>query len=238
MIFSGIKLREALIKERAHQLKLIDQAKSILADSTRKDEEVLDRLKSSVEENVNLNPGLIDENIFSLSEIRTICIRYRLRFLESTFFKPEYPYSSIAEIKTFERKFGAEVKSFHIIAPSKAFELENINKDPLLFARLNKNSYYLIHQWGKDLAWYRRFVAWPLQNFKTLLITLGILCVLFAIAIPSSIMHIFSVQSEIYLRIWLTVHTFIGLIGIALWIGLAFDKTFSSLNWNSKYYNY
>ena len=106
------------------------------------------------------------------------------------------------------------------MAPSKAFDLENINKDPLLFAQLNDNTFYLIHQWGHDLAWYRRLLTWPLQNFKTLMIFLMTVCFLFAFSLPSSIMHIFTLQSEIYLRLWLTIHTFIGLLGFALvgWI--------------------
>jgi hypothetical protein len=40
-----------------------------------------------------------------------------------------------------------------------------------------------------------------------------------------------------FLRLWLTIHTFIGLFGVTLWLGISYEKTFSSLNWDSKFYN-
>ena len=239
MIFSRINIRKALIKERGHQQELLRQANVLLNKASIKDENVISRLKQNSTDKYLLLPKNINsENIFSIEEIKQICIKYRLRFLDSSYFKSEYPYAAISEINDFEIKYGIKINSFRIIAPSKAFDLQNINKDPLLFAKLNDKSYYLIHQWGNDLAWYRRILSWPFQNFKTLIITLSIICFIFAFSLPSSIMNIFSFQSEMYLRIWLTVHTFIGLLGITLWLGISFDKTFSAHSWDSKYYNY
>ncbi|MBK6838196.1 MAG: hypothetical protein IPG90_07875 [Bacteroidetes bacterium] len=60
----------------------------------------------------------------------------------------------------------------------------------------------------------------------------------FAFLLPASIMNIWNIESEFYLRVWLTMHTFIGIFGLTLFAGLSFDKTFSSMNWNSKYFNY
>jgi hypothetical protein len=216
---------------------LLDEVNQLLSEASGNDSDVISRLK--VKGNpVDVNEEIDQSNIFTLEEIRTICIRYRLRFLDSTHFKSQYPYSAISEINAFEKKHQLKINSFRIIAPSKAFDLENINKDPLLFAQLNNNTYYLLHQWGHELSWYRKLIVWPLQNFKNLLITITICCFLFAFSIPSSVMHIFSFQSEMYLRIWLAIHTFIGVLGLTLWAGLAFEKTFSSQNWDSKYYNY
>jgi len=239
MIFSALNIRKELIKERNHQQELLQAANRLLENAAASESEILSRLKNKTGENSNLPiENLDEENIFSIYEIRQICIRYRLRFLESTFFKSEFPYAAIAEINSFEKKHDVKIQSFRIIAPSKEFELENINKDPLLFAQLSDRSFYLIHQWGHDLAWYRKILSWPLQNFKTLMITLAALCVIFSFSLPSSIMNILNFQSEIYLRLWLTVHTFIGLLGLTLWIGLSYDKNFSSNNWDSKYFNY
>ena len=238
MLFNRINIRSSLVRERNSQQRLLRQANDILNASFRNDAETLERLKKSSDQKINFSELINSENIFSLEEIKKVCIRYRLRFLDTSYFRPPYPYTAISEINDFEKKSGIKIKSFKIIAPSKAFDLENINKDPILFAELSNNKFYLLHQWGTELSWHRKLLTWPLQNFKTLLITLFLFCFAFSFSIPSSDMNIFSLQSEIYLRIWLSIHTFIGLLGLVLWAGLSFDKTFSSLNWNSKYYNY
>lgn len=241
MIFSNINIKSELIREKSRQQRIMNEVYDLLNDEIEKDAAILARLKSGRDRSTNsenVHADLAAENIFRLEEIKKICIRFRLRFLESTYFKAEYPYEAISNIKSLERTLGKEIVSFHIIAPEKAFELENINKDPLLFANLGNGQYYLLHQWGTDLAWYKRILCWPLQNFKTFLITLFLVCAAFSFSIPTSFMQVFSFSNEMYLRIWLSIHTFIAMFGISLWAGLSFDKTFSSLNWNSKYYNY
>lgn len=201
---------------------------------------VLSRLKGETPDSIP-SPVLNEEDalqVFTLNEIRKVCIRYRLRFLESKYFKAEFPYEAIRRVNDFERRYNVTIEQFRIIAPDHAFNLENINKDPLLFAELSDGRYYLVHKWGRDLEWYKKLVSWPLQSFKTYIITLGLISLLFTFLLPSSIMHVFSFESEMYLRMWLAVHTFIGLMGMTIWYGLTFDKTFSNLNWQSKYYNY
>jgi hypothetical protein len=236
MLFSSINIRNVLVHERKSQEKLIREANQLLERNSERDRETESRLKNP--QGGNIEKEIDDENVFSINEIRNICIRYRLRFLDTAHFRSKYPYDAIAEINAFEKKHDTTIKSFRIIAPSKAFDLENINKDPLLFAELTNNRFYLLHQWGKELKWYRKIFAWPLQNFRSMIITLLICCFIFAFSIPSSAMHIFSFESEMYLRIWLTIHTFIGTLGLILWAGISFDKSFSSMNWNSKYQNY
>ncbi len=238
MIFSPINLRDELDKEKARQNKLLKEAKSLLAESVEKDKEIMLRLKDASGKGSSLNLNNPEkENIFSIEEIRSVCIRYRLRFLDTSLFRSSYPYEAITAIKSFEKKYNTTVESFRIVAPGRAFKLENINKDPLLFVPLSENSFYLIHQWGSNLTWYRRILTWPFQNLKTLLISLLLCSFLFSFSLPSAIMNIINFQSEIFLRLWLAIHTFIGLFGITLWLGISYEKTFSSLNWNSKFYN-
>lgn len=238
MLFSSINIKKELIKHRSNQPELLKEAQEILSEEAERDKEIVSRLKRN-----NHHDGLqisVDDigNIFSIEDIRHICIRYRLRFLESGHFKSEYPYDALSEIKAFEKKYNTKIESFHIIAPSEAFALENINKDPLLFAQLSDRSYYLLHQWGTDMKWYRKILAWPVQNLKTLLLSLFAICFMLSFALPDSLMHVFTYQSSMYLRIWLSIHMFIGLTGFVLWAGVSYDKTVSEMNWNSKYYNY
>ncbi len=238
MLFSGLNIKKELIRHRSNQNDLLKEVQDLLSEQSDKDLEILSRLKKNNSHSDIQLDSSESENIFSIDDIRHICIRYRLRFLESVHFKSEYPYDAISEIKAFEKKYNVTIQSFHIIAPSEAFDLENINKDPLLFARLSERNYYLLHQWGNDMKWYRKILAWPLQNLKTFLLTLITICTLLSFALPDSLMHVFTFQSSMYLRIWLSIHMFIGLTGLTLWAGLSYDKSFSEMNWESKYYNY
>lgn len=218
----------------------MNEVHALLDAGQQSDQDVMDRLFGN--DNHGIRPlDLIPEDqerIFSLEEIRTTCIRYRLRFLETHFFRSEFPYEAVLKIRAFEERYVTRIEQFRIAAPDHAFKLENINKDPLLFAELADGRYYLIHQWGQDLAWYKRYLLWPLQNLKTFLFTVLAAGFLLSWSIPASVLHVFTLQSEIYLRIWFALHLFIGITGMALWAGLSFDKSFSSMSWNSQYRNY
>lgn len=240
MIFSPVNLKKELIRERIRQQQIMNEVHDLLQAGERRDQDVLKRLTGAgVEHGSPLT--LIEEDrerIFSIQEIRQTCIRYRLRFLDTRFFRSEFPYEAVQKIKEFEDRYGLQIAQFRIAAPDHVFKLENIHKDPLLFAELADGRYYLIHQWGEDLAWYKRYLLWPLQSLKTFLLTVLTASFLMSFMIPSAVMHVFTLQSEIYLRIWFALHLFIGITGLSLWVGLSFDKTFSSMSWNSKYRNY
>lgn len=239
MLFPPINLEKELLKEKRKKTNPYDQALSFLQEAEKRDQEVLQRLKNDEGDTTTVNIAALDhENIFTLEQIKAICIRYRLRFLDSKYFKAEFPYEAVLRINEFERKTGKRIEHFKIVAPDQLFNLENINKDPLLFADLGNDRFYLLHKWGNDLAWYKRWLAWPLQSFTTYFISLWVVCFFGSFLLPSSLLHVFNVESEIYLRIWFMIHLFIGLMGTTIWLGLSYDKSFSNLNWNSKYYNY
>lgn len=238
MIFNRLNIKSELVKERSRQQRLMNDVTGILNESLERDKDVLNRLKNSGSSSA-LSVNEEDENrIYTLDQIRKICIRYRLRFLSTSLFKATFPYEAISRINELEKKLNRKIDDFRIIAPSKAFDLENINQDPLLFAQLADGRYYLIHHWGKDLKWYRRILTWPLQNFTTYFISLWILAAILSFGIPGSVMHLLSRDSELFLRLWLTVHSFIAFMGITFWLAMSYEKTFSSLNWESKYYNW
>src|SRR5215216_3789763 len=131
MIFSPLNLEQELIHERMKQQRLMNTVHELLDEVNKRDEKILERLKAD-------NPGneslvWLDEadtkRVFSLAEIKNTSIRYRLRFLQSSYFKAGFPYEALMKIKEFEQKYGMEISGFKIMAPDHAFELENINKD-------------------------------------------------------------------------------------------------------------
>jgi hypothetical protein len=240
MIFSPLNVEQELIHERMKQQKLMNKVHDLLEEVQKKDALILQRLKQDhPDKELLLRIDAGDQSrIFSLAEIKNTCIRYRLRFLKSTYFKSEFPYEALMQIKDFEKKYGVEIQNFKIIAPDHAFELENINKDPLLFAQLTDDSYFLLHKWGNDLSWYKKILFLPLQNPIVFFVTLLACCAFGAWLIPVQWMNVMNFESEVYLRLWLGVHMFIMCSGIVLWLGISFSKNFSCNTWDSKYYNW
>jgi len=218
MLFTRINLERELTRERLRQHKLLNEAYAVLTAAVERDDDVLERLKAApVLKAAGISIGAEDfVHVFEVAEIRKICVRYRLRFLDSVHFKSGYPPEAIAKINELEKKYDIRVRNFKVMAPDHAFKLENINRDPVLFAELDDSTYFLVHKWGTDLAWYKKFLVWPFQNFRTFFISLWIVALLLTCMIPSSVMNVFTLESEFYLRAWLVVHLFIALSGLSV----------------------
>ena len=155
MFLSRTNIEERLQVLRARQRKeqeILEEVKSILfkdADHQTKVRKELDQ-KARVTAN-NFDFDLLETHqIYHLHQIKQICIDYRLRFLDSGYFKGEIPQSAISKIKRLETLHNIKIKGFKIMAPSKLFKLED-KDDPLLFAPIGNNYFYLVHKWGNDL---------------------------------------------------------------------------------------
>jgi hypothetical protein len=245
-MFKGINLRQELLREREgknHQvLALLSEVKHLLLQSEEKDKQVLQRLKTP---NYDRPAPLLlkqydADRLFSSEEIKRICSRYRLRFLDSSYFKNEFPYDVLAEINRFEKDNDLHVEKFKLIAPPHLFKLEDrCKKDPLLFAQVGENSFYLIHQWGHDLAWYREWLVWPLKNvYTTAYFMLGLALLLTCITPTDFIIRNETNTEQIfYYRIAFFAHTLIFLMGFTLFLGMTFRKNFSEQEWDNACFN-
>lgn len=144
---------------------LLAEVKNILDLENHKDESVYNKLQS--QEGISQNSFNIDlldtDRIYHVEHIKAICIDYRLRFLDSELFKGSIPYEAIMKIKALNKEHGIELSGFKIMAPSKLFKLENAD-DPLLFAPIGNDYYYLIHKWGNDLSPFRKLAVLPFKN--------------------------------------------------------------------------
>ncbi len=239
MKFKQVNIKEELFLQKHKQETILDQVSSILSASVQVDEDVLYRLQhESVEPllDVETLDAADKEQLFNLNQIKSICLKYNLRFLDSSFFKPTFPYEAISKIKSFESKYNVKIKNFKIIAPAEVFKLEDCHKDPLLFAQLADNRYYLIHQWGNDLAWYRALISYPIKSIYSYFIFMWFPAALIAFGLPFSWLNV-TPEHEFSLRIWLTVHTFIALFFFIIFLGSTAHKNFSDNSWDSKYYN-
>jgi len=235
-----INLRLELLKERERirqsQERLIDEVKDVLLRAHEYEEKLQERIRKSSdiasEDFNNLKP----ENIFSLPEIRNICTRYRLRFLETRYLRHPLPYEAFIHIKEFEKKQQTEIKQFSILAPAEAFRLDK-KTDPLLFAHLGNDRYYLLHQWGNDLSAFRKVIMFPLRNFYTLLATIIITSFAIAFLVPKEWIvydeHLYPMMYNFRMFLFFLLTT--GSMATVFYIGITRNKELSEEAWNSKW---
>jgi len=179
------------------------------------------------------NPALLDKNrVFHISHIRKTCVDYRLRFLETKYFKDGLPEEAITQVRILEQRHGISLSGFRIMAPTKAFKLLNYN-DPLLFAPIDGENFYLVHQWGNDLNRWRKLLVWPLRNLGTFTILCVIISVLFTLAFPVN-----KLGTEIQLaQIIVFLFAFKSVFAVAMYGFFMRGRKFSAQMWNSRFYN-
>ena len=171
--------------------------------------------------------------IYHLDQIRDICIDYRLRFLDLSYFKPELPEAAKDAIADLENKHGTRVDSMKIMAPSRLFKLED-KDDPLLFVPMGNNYFYLIHKWGNDLHPLRRILVWPFKNIVNLTLCVLLFSYLLTLLVPNGLFTKSSGAAEFWIIFFFM---FKSVAAIVIYYGFAMGKNFNPAIWNSKYFN-
>lgn len=173
------------------------------------------------------------DKIFHIDQIKQICIDYRLRFLNSKYFKGDIPQEAILKIKELEKNHTIEVKGFKIVAPSKLFKLKD-KDDPLLFAPIGNDYFYLIHKWGNDLHPLRKILMWPFKNIVNLAILVVILSYIVTLIVPDGLFSKASSNAEFWIVFFFM---FKSIAAVVIFYGFAMGKNFNPAIWNSKYFN-
>lgn len=233
-------LRHERLKDAEAQKHIMDAVNALLQKEALAEMEIDKELKNEPcnVENISL-ASLNPELIYTHDQIKDICIKYRLRFLDTKYFKSDFPYEAIAKIKALQKQQGLEFNSFKIIAPSTLFNLEDVNdKDPLLFLNLGNGLYYFIHKWGNDLAWHRRLLAWPIAEPFNALISIASTLAVLVYCLPESwFLNPSNVPDISPFRIFLFFYLLLASCGLTVLFGLMMHKNFSESEWNSQYFN-
>lgn len=237
-MFSNISITEALLKTRAKKRNqedvLLDEVKTILSSDLLKENKILNHLKFYNKSFELLDESEVDKSfIFSIDEIKKICIKYRLRFLDSQNYRNEFPYEAILKIKDLNLIYAKDLKGFKILAPAKAFTKKEKDFPGLLFVPTINGNYYLIHSWGKHYKWYKKFLLLPFQTFETLILSVATFTLLIDISLPVELITLD--RTAPYwcgYRIATYFHLFIFFSGFTTYAAFAFHKNFSKSNWN------
>ena len=194
-------------------------------------------INSSKKSNQNYNQFDFDQletnRIFHRDTIKKICIDYRLRFLDLSYFKADVPLEAIDKIQALEKNHKTEVKHMKIVAPSKLFRLKNAD-DPLLFVPIGNDYYYLIHKWGNDLHPLRRLMMWPFKNIVTSIISILLFSLLLTAIMP---LGLFGSQSNSSDFLLIFLFMFKSIAAVVIYYAFAAGKNFNRAIWDSNYYN-
>ena len=234
----GVNLNQKLLqsrRKRTTDIDILKEAYEVLELDTKHEEQIQLNLTNSqvVLKNDLVFDLLETDKIFHIDDIRSICVTYRLRFLDSEFFKGDIPLECVSKIKQMEKAHKTTLKGYKIMAPSKLFKLKNYD-DPLLFVPIGNEYYYLVHKWGNDLSILRKGFMWPFRNFETLLFTAVIVSLLLTAAIPNSLINYTESPANFFLLFMFMIK---WVIGIIIYYAFAKGKNFNSVIWDSRYIN-
>ncbi len=242
-MFENINLEKALHKQREWESQAPDEAllaeyKSILEADWERDERLRSALggegsSADLPSAENLDPT----RIYDLQTIRKICVKYRLRFLGTEAFTGEIPRQALRKIEETERVVGHQLTTFMIVAPARVFRLQDANKDPLLFAPLNDGRFYLIAKWGKDLAWHRAVMAWPMQSPLHLGATILAFAAVISLCIPTAWLTDKPLGYFNFYRFLAFAQNFTILGVLVAYAWFVLYRKFTWFAWNSKTFN-
>ena len=174
------------------------------------------------------------DRIFHISDIKKICIDYRLRFLDFELFKGKVPDEAYKNLKSFYSDHKEIKREIKMMAPSSLFQLENYD-DPLMFASLGNDYFYLIHKWGNDLSFFRKIMMWPFKSLYNIIIFMCFISLFITLIIPKDLFQYENNPGAEFFITYLFVLK--SVIAIFIYYGFALGKNFNEYIWNRKFYN-
>ena len=229
-----VNLFEELLRERNKQISSIE-LKSLIKDIWEKEDLKKNRIANSLNDKNNKNfnkmkfENMETKNIFHKDTIKSICVQYRLRFLDSNLYKGDYPNNITKVISDIEKKHETTLNNFMIMAPSKLFKIKSPD-DPILFVPIGNDYYYLIHKWGEEFNYLRKLLVLPFKNIDNLTVFSILVSVFFAL-VGKLFMPSLS-SSEVFILFLFLVK---GFIFIFFYMFFLTRRNFSESIWNSKY---
>ena len=230
-------LETALLSERSKFLtetQLLQAVDAILAENESQRQTIVRALDAKSETTLNsFKFSLLEtDRIFHLTQIRTICIDYRLRFLDSHFLKNGIPEEAISKISSLEKIHQTALKGFKIMAPSKAFRLLSYD-DPFLFAPIGNDYYYLIHKWGNDITFRRKWLVKPFKNLLNFVCFCLLVSFILTLLTPENNLS----KSVPMANIIIFLFIFKSIVAVFMYAFFMMGKNFNTAIWDRQYFN-
>ena len=148
---------------------LLKEAYSILqGDSVGNKSSSVNYFDEQNETVLTAKPIALDQNrIFSISDIKSVCIDYHFRFLDKKYYKAQLPYDAHIKASAFEMEVEQPVK-FKVLSEVQNFKSTYPTTQQLLFADIGNGEFYYIHKWGNEYPEYRKYMAMPYKSIEVL----------------------------------------------------------------------
>lgn len=218
---------------------LLQDIKKVIAEDDAQEKEIRAELTYGRGDDLNtssnnFNLDLLEtDRIYHDGQIKHISTIYRLRFLDSQYFKKDLPYQAVQKTKALQKEHRTKLSGFKILAPAKTFRLKSAD-DPLLFAPIGNGYYYLIHKWGRDLSPWRKIFVWPWRNLECMIAFLFALSILLTVIFPKEIFTP-ELTGPQFFMIVMFMFKWVG--GMAIFFLFKKGKNFSPTVWRSIYFN-
>ena len=183
--------------------------------------------------NINGLKRDMHDKLLSIETVECICLKYRLRILDISYFKGELPQAALNKVKEIERRYKTHLKPLKIIAPGELFELEDSEIDPILLAEIEENKFLFIHKWGNEFNFLRKISSLPLRTPKSIALSLGIIALIFSTLFAAATYDLQVVKPIDF--IFGTLILFSGLVGFMVFICLSFNFFPTSMIWKSRF---
>lgn len=237
-MFNKVDLSHQL-KQLRHEVlssedKLLLEANKLIKRDLYRNKQLLENLEKYNKSFEILDEEILDKaNIYQLYEIKKLAVIYRLKFLETKSYRSEIPYTAVLKTDYLNELNRKEINSFKILAPAEAFLSSKTEQCTLLFAKTNEENYYLIHQWGKNLSWYRKWLYLPLQRFENLVTTVFLITLTLTLCLPTSLITLDDTADYWSgYRAAAFFHLLIFNFGVTVYFTFTLAKNFSDAIWN------
>ena len=236
MLLKRTNIHDKLLREQhraTSEAAVLKWVINFIRKTPSSNQRILDNLSKNAEADItDFDFNLLDtKRIFNENSIKKICVNYRLRFLDTRFFKGTFPQEALNEIKDLEEEHQTILKGFKIMAPSKMFVL-NKTDDPLLFAPMANGHYYLIHKWGDDLHPLRKLTMWPFKSFENIIVAILLSSLIATALIPDGL---FAPEQSFSQDVMVFFFMFKSIAAIVLFYGFALGKNFNTAIWKCQY---
>lgn len=238
MLRKKINLEDVLVKSRQRDKihnGVIESVYQLLDENERERKSIREKIMVENRSNENrLSYDLLDKDkIFHLSHIRNICVDYRLRFLDASFFRAGIPEEAITKIHHLEKQHQTRISGYKIAAPASSFKLMNYD-DPLLFIPLGNDFYYLVHKWGDDLDASRRWYVLPVKNLMNFTIACILASFILTLFVPETKLS----RSVPMASLIIFLFAFKSVFAVAMYGFFMGGRKLSAGSWDSPYFNH
>ncbi len=239
-MFASIDIKSELHKQKVKSFSnddvIINEVNKLFSKSLYSEKNVLTNLKTYNDTFALLNEKGLDKNLlYAPKTLKELCVKLRLKFLDSPNYKFDVPYEASLKIEHLNQLQGKELQGFKIMGEKKSFFTKKNQSNFALFAPTIYGNYYLIQSWGAKLKWYKKLLAFPFRNFECLALCLILWTLAVTLCLPTFLITLD--KSATYFcgyRIAVFFHLLIFFSGFTAYYFVGFNKPFSENSWIEK----